>query len=583
MRVTTLSVYNYQEVFVSLPDFRQLLPFYRQQKLAREAFLEELKLPNKTCVAIEKHNRLIMYATFENVEETAVVTNFLLRDDQLAPKQGGAYWLNVLEKMIRYEGSNQIATTFLGMDHWIVSLLEADGYQLQSETSGHMTWLKRLHRHRGLVLGGGGARGAYQIGVWQALKELDISYDSIAGTSVGALNGALIAQGDYEAARRMWHEIDTGKILTYDGLALSNDYTFKKTIKDVQNFVVSAISHQGVSTAPLREMIANFLNLKIIYQQPKELFLCTTALPSLKERVISLKETPPEEFGQWLLASASFFPAMEAAKIEGVYYVDGGYRNNVPIDVVLEAGATEAIVVDVKGPGMTKPHHLPGTFPVRRLTSRWNLGTVLLFDGARSDVNMALGYLETLKSYGRYIGGWYTFDHQFLDEEVCQWQTEFTEEVLKGQTGTRFKGVSEKEINELLLSIRSLYSDRLTEKNLGIYLLEYVAKQLGITPVVVYRLPDMIEEIQRKINQGWLEETFSDGVMLSLNEWIARLVSETVPLSEKQQLASMCYLLKKDEVAEQVTFSWPVPTKVYLAARLINYLEGRNQSDEPRV
>ena len=43
----------------------------------------------------------------------------------------------------------------------------------------------------GLVLAGGGTKGAYQVGVWKALKELDINVKAIAGTSIGALNGAL--------------------------------------------------------------------------------------------------------------------------------------------------------------------------------------------------------------------------------------------------------------------------------------------------------------------------------------------------------------------------------------------------------
>ena len=50
---------------------------------------------------------------------------------------------------------------------------------------------------KGLVLAGGGSRGAYQIGVWQALRELDFQIQAVAGTSVGALNAAMVAQEDF--------------------------------------------------------------------------------------------------------------------------------------------------------------------------------------------------------------------------------------------------------------------------------------------------------------------------------------------------------------------------------------------------
>ena len=50
----------------------------------------------------------------------------------------------------------------------------------------------------GLVLAGGGTRGAYEVGAWKALKELDIEITGIVGTSIGAINGALFLQDDYD-------------------------------------------------------------------------------------------------------------------------------------------------------------------------------------------------------------------------------------------------------------------------------------------------------------------------------------------------------------------------------------------------
>lgn len=60
----------------------------------------------------------------------------------------------------------------------------------------------------GLVLDGGGAKGAYQIGVWKAMREfgLDRHVTAVAGTSVGGLNAALFTQGDFNLAYRIWTE-----------------------------------------------------------------------------------------------------------------------------------------------------------------------------------------------------------------------------------------------------------------------------------------------------------------------------------------------------------------------------------------
>ena len=56
----------------------------------------------------------------------------------------------------------------------------------------------------GLVLEGGGARGAYHIGVYKAILEEGIEIGGITGTSIGALNGAMIVQGDYEICYELW-------------------------------------------------------------------------------------------------------------------------------------------------------------------------------------------------------------------------------------------------------------------------------------------------------------------------------------------------------------------------------------------
>ena len=56
---------------------------------------------------------------------------------------------------------------------------------------------------KALVLSGGGSKGAYQIGAWKALKKLHIKFDIVTGTSVGALNGALVTQKSYRKAIRL--------------------------------------------------------------------------------------------------------------------------------------------------------------------------------------------------------------------------------------------------------------------------------------------------------------------------------------------------------------------------------------------
>ena len=66
---------------------------------------------------------------------------------------------------------------------------------------------------KAVVLSGGGARGAYQAGAWKALRELDYQFDIVTGTSVGALNAAMMASGDFDRAITLWQEISPEAVL----------------------------------------------------------------------------------------------------------------------------------------------------------------------------------------------------------------------------------------------------------------------------------------------------------------------------------------------------------------------------------
>ena len=73
-----------------------------------------------------------------------------------------------------------------------------------------------MNEHTGLVLEGGGARGAFQVGAFQALREAGYSFDGIVGTSIGAINGALIAQGDFDLAQSWWSRVNANLLFDSD-------------------------------------------------------------------------------------------------------------------------------------------------------------------------------------------------------------------------------------------------------------------------------------------------------------------------------------------------------------------------------
>ena len=73
-----------------------------------------------------------------------------------------------------------------------------------------MLWGEKM---RAIVLSGGGSKGAYQIGVWKALRKLKLKYDVVTGTSVGALNAALMVQNNYYKALYFWRKLSFSDVI----------------------------------------------------------------------------------------------------------------------------------------------------------------------------------------------------------------------------------------------------------------------------------------------------------------------------------------------------------------------------------
>ena len=78
---------------------------------------------------------------------------------------------------------------------------------------------------KALVLGGGGAKGSYEVGVWKALNKLNMKFDIVTGVSIGSINGAFYAANEYKKCLKMWRTITTNDLFDVAiGSKLSKEY-----------------------------------------------------------------------------------------------------------------------------------------------------------------------------------------------------------------------------------------------------------------------------------------------------------------------------------------------------------------------
>ncbi len=138
-----------------------------------------------------------------------------------------------------------------------------------------------------LALEGGGAKGAFQIGAWRALREAGIRLDAVAGTSVGALNGALIAMGDSKKAEEIWKNIRYSQIMDVDDKTMA-DWIGGGSVKAAAQQLFQLVRDRGFDVTPLRRLIHENVDPAAVRGSPLELFIVTYSLSHQKLSLIHI-------------------------------------------------------------------------------------------------------------------------------------------------------------------------------------------------------------------------------------------------------------------------------------------------------
>jgi NTE family protein len=280
-----------------------------------------------------------------------------------------------------------------------------------------------------LVLGGGGARGAYEIGVWQALREMDMKIHIVSGSSVGAINGAMVAQGTFETAVNLWKEIKTEMVL---------DPTIPKR-----------------NPSPLNLLLNQYIDEDKIRKSSIEFGLVTLELPSIISRSFFLEDIPYGKLVDYIIASSSLFPAFRAADINNTKYVDGGYFDNLPVNSALLKGATNVIAVDLETAGIVQKEPLKKAENLTLISCKWDLGSIMTFDSKSSIRNLRLGYLDALKAFGFFDGYYYAFPKGEMNKRSLK-QAEISARIFELNPEILFtKGSLQKELKSKILSYRN--------------------------------------------------------------------------------------------------------------------------------
>ena len=203
-----------------------------------------------------------------------------------------------------------------------------------------------------LVFQGGGALGAYQVGVYQALQEAGIEPDWVIGTSIGAINAALIAgnaPGDrLDKLREFWRRIEHGQF--FDG-PMANMFAPLRTMSAVMSGIPSFFKpnplafmgqkiplgpeHAGYySVDPLRENLADLVDFDLVNNGTTRLTVGAANVQTSEMHYFDSRDITLDL--RHVMASGALPPAFPAVRIDGELYWDGGIVSNTPVEAVFD-------------------------------------------------------------------------------------------------------------------------------------------------------------------------------------------------------------------------------------------------------
>lgn len=275
----------------------------------------------------------------------------------------------------------------------------------------------------GLALEGGGAKGAYQIGAFVALKKHIKKIDMIVGTSIGSINAALLVQGDIKKAIDIWTSVDASVFgIDVSIIAeLKKDFNLKN-IKAGLKEIKKVLKNKGIDTKGLKKLIDENIDEDRVRNSKIKFGLVTIRLNDLKPLELTIEQIPKGKLKDYLLASC-YLPVFKNEKIiDNKYYLDGGFYNNLPISILENNGCDKIYAIRLKSLGRVKKYHSD----VTEIKPNKNTGPVILFDKDDVSANITMGYFDALKELGFVLGKTYYFKKKkiyFVNVNVVEQKT----------------------------------------------------------------------------------------------------------------------------------------------------------------
>ncbi|MFP4020623.1 MAG: patatin-like phospholipase family protein [Halanaerobium sp.] len=354
----------------------------------------------------------------------------------------------------------------------------------------------------GLVLEGGGAKGAYHIGALKALAELNIEIDAVAGTSIGAMNGAMFVQNKLDTAYDYWYNISTSKVLDIEDKYLSEILNLSINQNNLSYFIKKArevFLQGGLDNSFLKEILENNIDEENFRKTDIDFAIVTLSLSDLKPLELFIEDIPQGKLVDYIMAS-SYLPAFKMQRIDGKILIDGGFYENLPINTLLDKGYKKIIAIRTYGLGDIEKQ-LDDDKEIIFINPSQELGRMLNFDQENARKNIKMGYYDTMRYFKNLSGSKYYLnineEESFFINYLLKLDKKIIKRLLKQLSleeepylRSFFENLIPKLVNLLEIDYQSTYTE------IVVGLLEKLAAYLKIDRYKIYSFDELLKIVR---------------------------------------------------------------------------------------
>jgi len=328
----------------------------------------------------------------------------------------------------------------------------------------------------GLALEGGGVRGSYQAGAYIAMLECGIKIDGVCGTSIGALNASVIASGKGEMLPDIWRNLDMGEVFGFSKpfvTAINNKKIKLDILKVILKEITTILINRGIALEGLKQVIDKYLDVDTLMNSDIDFGLVTVKRKGLKPLYLWKKDMTKEKVKEYVLASA-FLPFFKNEKlIDDNYYLDGGFYDTSPVNMLIEKGYKKIYLVKLHGFGIVRPYDKDTNVIV--IESKRNIGTMLDLNPNRAEENIKMGYYDAIRVLKGYDGEKYIF---------------------KRKSEKFYKFINRKVSNKIYWRVKNFFNTK-TYKETTIKAIEYIMEKENINYYEIYKVTRLLRNLKK--------------------------------------------------------------------------------------